>query len=122
MGDDGVFAVVIDNGSCYMKAGFAGDDSPQVFPSIMGRPRQEGLFVDQKSHYVGYAARSNQSYLSGLREPIQGGIITNRWDMEAIWEHIFKEELHIASEGSFFLLVLFSLFFLFLLFFSFCFL
>lgn len=39
-GDENHAAVVIDNGSGMMKAGFAGDDAPRcVFPSIVGRPR-----------------------------------------------------------------------------------
>ena len=38
-------AVVIDNGSGQIKAGFSGDDSPRaVFPSIVGRPRHRGKF------------------------------------------------------------------------------
>ena len=35
--DDDVSAVVIDNGSCLIKAGFAGDDCPRaVFPTVVG--------------------------------------------------------------------------------------
>ena len=33
-------AIIIDNGSGYIKAGFAGDDGPRtVFPSIVGKPK-----------------------------------------------------------------------------------
>ena len=40
--EDDVTAVVIDNGSGMVKAGFAGDDAPRaVFPSITGRPRYQ---------------------------------------------------------------------------------
>ena len=40
-------AVVIDNGSGTIKAGFVGDDAPlAVFPSIAGRPRHQGVMVD----------------------------------------------------------------------------
>jgi actin-related protein len=38
------------------KAGFAGDDAPRaVFPSIVGRPRHQGVMVGmgQKDSYVG---------------------------------------------------------------------
>ncbi len=39
MCDDDVAAIVIDNGSEFIKAGFDGDDAPQaVFPTIVGRP------------------------------------------------------------------------------------
>ena len=43
MADDGeVSALVCDNGSGMVKAGFAGDDAPRaVFPSIVGRPRHQ---------------------------------------------------------------------------------
>jgi actin-related protein len=35
-----ISALVIDNGSGMVKAGFAGDDAPRaVFPTIVGRPR-----------------------------------------------------------------------------------
>ena len=45
MADDGeVSALVCDNGSGMVKSGFAGDDAPRaVFPSIVGRPRHQGL-------------------------------------------------------------------------------
>jgi Actin len=39
-------ALVCDNGSGMVKAGFAGDDAPRaVFPSIVGRPRHQGVMV-----------------------------------------------------------------------------
>ena len=47
MADEGeVSALVCDNGSGMVKAGFAGDDAPRaVFPSIVGRPRHTGVMV-----------------------------------------------------------------------------
>ena len=40
--DDEIAAVVIDNGSGMVKAGFAGDDAPRgVFPAVTGRPRYQ---------------------------------------------------------------------------------
>ena len=46
MCDDEVAALVVDNGSGMCKAGFAGDDAPRaVFPSIVGRPRHQGVMV-----------------------------------------------------------------------------
>ena len=39
-------ALVVDNGSGMVKAGFAGDDAPRaVFPSIVGRPRHQGVMI-----------------------------------------------------------------------------
>ena len=47
--EDDIAAVVIDNGSGMVKAGFAGDDAPRaVFPGIVGRPRfQVSLYTTQ---------------------------------------------------------------------------
>lgn len=46
MCEEEVAALVIDNGSGMCKAGFAGDDAPRaVFPSIVGRPRHQGVMV-----------------------------------------------------------------------------
>ncbi|CAJ0921181.1 unnamed protein product, partial [Mesorhabditis belari] len=44
MCDEEVAALVVDNGSGMCKVGFAGDDAPRaVFPSIVGRPRHQGV-------------------------------------------------------------------------------
>lgn len=94
-GDDDTVAVVMENGSAVFKTGFAGDDAPRaVFPSIIGRPRHQGVNVGmgQKDFYIGDEAQSKRGSLT-LEHPIERGVVKD-WDsMEIIWHHVFHNEL-----------------------------
>jgi actin len=103
MGEEGdTRAVVCDNGSGMVKAGFSGDDAPRVvFPSIVGRPKagtsQAMLGATQKTSFVGDDAQAKRGVLS-ISYPIEHGIVTNWDDMELIWQHTFFNELRIDPE------------------------
>ncbi|KAJ4461008.1 putative Actin; muscle-type [Paratrimastix pyriformis] len=85
-------AVVIDSGSCKIKAGLAGDDAPSfVFPSVVGIPRAEG------EKLCGDAAIQNRE-THRIFSPISRGFATN-WDQVSdIWRHTFSDVFHVAPE------------------------
>merc|ERR1719204_2666671 len=90
----------MDNGSGTTKAGFAGDDAPRaVFPTIVGRPRDQGVYVGYGgSHvYIGDEAKSIEGVLD-IRKPLEHGIVTNWDDMEALYHHTLYNELRVAPE------------------------
>lgn len=98
--DDDAAAVVLDNGSGMVKAGFAGSDAPiAVFDSIVGRPRYKKcmLGVEDVDVSVGEDAQRHRGMLT-LMNPIHHGIVTNWDDMERIWKHTFYNELRVLPE------------------------
>ena len=85
--DDEVAALVLDGGSMFFKAGFAGDDAPRaVFPSVVtgsSKPNTANPFF-RRSQTVGNEAIACQNFFY-LEHPIQRGLITD-WDqMEKVF-------------------------------------
>jgi len=99
MADQENCTIVIDNGTGFLKCGFAGENFPSaMFPSMYGTPivRSEEKMVEMelKEIMVGdecQAARSNLEVFM----PITEGIVTD-WDgMIHLWDHAFFERLKI---------------------------
>jgi len=92
-------AVVIDNGSGRIKAGFAGDDVPRhVFPAFVGVPKYDEVIVglENKPFLIGDEADAMRGVMT-LHYPIEHGIVVN-WDhMEKVWSHTFTELLRVES-------------------------
>jgi actin-related protein len=94
-------ALVIDNGTGYIKAGFAGDEEPRVvFSTVIGRrsrsPSSGPVDPNEKEYYIGHKAL-RRNFLQ-TRYPIESGIIKNFDEMEKIWHHTFYNELRVAPE------------------------
>eukprot|EP01083_Nonionella_stella_P260427 888001_1 len=80
-------AIVIDNGSGYIKAGFSGDVEPiATFPTVVG--------IGEKDAYVGDEAQFQARMgMLTLNYPIEDGVVKNWDDMEKVWYHLFYDVL-----------------------------
>lgn len=91
-------AVVIDNGSSVMKAGFSGEVCPRTtFETCVGHiANHRGCLsmLNEPAYYVGKQAMEKRRILR-LKYPVERGVVANWDDMEKIWKHIFDNELRI---------------------------
>ncbi|XP_073278780.1 actin-related protein 2 isoform X2 [Primulina huaijiensis] len=91
--------VVCDNGTGYVKCGFAGENFPtSVFPCVVGRPmlRYEESLMEQEitDILVGDACLKWRHQLD-VSYPVNNGIVQNWDDMEHVWDHAFFSELKV---------------------------
>ena len=92
-------ALVVDNGSGTIKAGFEGEDSPRAtFCSVIGRPKAPGLLELKDGCLVGEEAERKRGVLR-LKYPIEHGVVCNWDDMEMVWRHTFYDVLKVSPEG-----------------------
>ncbi|XP_063837651.1 uncharacterized protein LOC135086789 [Ostrinia nubilalis] len=90
--------VVLDTGSQYTKAGFAGEPSPRcVIPTAVGRFRRAGLIDGIPLVYCGDEAIRMQG-ISNLTFPVKEGLIADWDEMEKFWHYIFYKGLHVPPE------------------------
>lgn len=99
---DGEFpAIVIDNGSGMMKAGFAGDDVPSsVFPTIVARIRQKdqcSFMGKVRTCWIGDEAQAHRG-TCGMRYPVEKGLVSNWDDIESIWKYVFYDALGVSVD------------------------
>lgn len=91
--------VVCDNGTGFLKAGFAGANFPAtIFPSMVGRPilRSEEKIgsVELKDIMVGDEAAELRSNLQ-ITYPLDNGIVRSWEDMEHVWNYTWNEKLKV---------------------------
>jgi len=92
--------IVIDNGTGTIRAGFAGEDLPKSsFPSFLGVPKHRRVLAGglEGDVFIGNRASELRGLLK-LVHPLEHGIV-NDWEaMEAIWKHVYDDELRVLSE------------------------
>jgi len=113
-------AIIIDNGSQTIKAGWSGEDEPRyIIPTVVGRiPRQQTVaigndalnyvpptatpaksVVDQLLTPMGFQNHLQNQYTAmQLSSPIERSIINNMDDMEKIWNHVLSDKLRVKTE------------------------
>ena len=96
--------VVCDNGSGFLKLGFAGDNFPRYsIPSIVGRPllraNQKIGDIELKSLMLGDEANPLRAMLD-ISYPISEGIVENWEDMTSLWEYCFFKRMNLPKDLS----------------------
>ncbi|XP_024537563.1 actin-related protein 2 [Selaginella moellendorffii] len=91
--------IVCDNGTGFIKCGFAGENFPTaVFPCMVGRPmlRYEESLTEQelKDIVVGDACTELRHQLE-VSYPVSNGIVQSWEDMGHVWDHAFQNVLRI---------------------------
>jgi actin-related protein 2 len=94
--------VVCDNGTGFVKAGFAGKNFPTaIFPSCVGRPilrsEEKVLDIEIKDIMCGDECAALRSMLE-VSYPVENGIVKNWEDMEHLWNYTFFERLKIKPQ------------------------
>jgi actin-related protein 2 len=92
--------IVCDNGTGFVKVGYAGHNFPtSIFPSMVGRPilrAEEAVAegVELKEIMCGDEAAAVRHSLD-IHYPIEEGIVKNWDDMEHLWNYTFFDKLRI---------------------------
>lgn len=103
MDSQGRKVIVCDNGTGFVKCGYAGSNFPaHIFPSLVGRPiiRAANRIddIEVKDLMVGDEASKLRSMLE-VNYPMENGMVRNWEDMLHVWDYTFgAEKLNIEPE------------------------
>merc|ERR1711981_674183 len=104
MDAEGKKVVVCDNGTGFVKCGYAGSNFPDhIFPSMVGRPIIRAATriddVEVKDLMVGDDASKLRSMLE-CTYPMENGMVRSWEDMQHVWDYTFgPEKLRIDPSG-----------------------
>lgn len=90
---------VVDCGTGLIKAGFAGDEAPNlVCPTYTGRPKHVKVMASAQAGniFVGNKAKELRGLLK-LNHPMKHGVINDWKDMQVIWDHMYRD-LKVAQD------------------------
>jgi len=87
--------IVCDNGTGFVKCGYAGTNFPEhIFPSMVGRPMLRSSAkvgdIEVKDLMVGDEAAALRSMLE-INYPMDNGIVRSWEDMQHVWDFTFGE-------------------------------
>ncbi|XP_056156575.1 actin-related protein 2 isoform X2 [Lampris incognitus] len=96
MDSDGRKVVVCDNGTGFVKCGFAGSNFPEhIFPALVGRPTIRSNTkvgnIEIKDLMVGDEASECRSLLE-VSYPMENGMVRSWEDMLHLWDYTFGPE------------------------------
>ncbi|XP_063298710.1 actin, cytoskeletal 1A-like isoform X11 [Pelobates fuscus] len=92
-------AVVIDNGSGFIKFGFSGEENPRfVYSNLVGRSKYKPFIVGagQRDYYIGENAQVRRGILS-LNYPVEHGVVNSWDDMEEKMMAVLFEGLGVPA-------------------------
>lgn len=97
--DDETSSLVVDIGSCFLKAGYGRDDSPRaVFPSIFGKSLETSVFgYSGKDLYIGDEANYQRSHLE-LFPILKNGLFSSKDEIVRSLHHTFYNEINCTPQ------------------------
>ncbi|QEE17409.1 zinc ribbon domain-containing protein [Promethearchaeum syntrophicum] len=94
------FTIIIDIGEGNTKVGFAGDEKPIMFPTVVGKPKYRQTMmtgVNAQEIYVGEDTTKMRGVLK-IAHPIKRGTVMDWDNYYAILNHIFFDTLRVDAK------------------------